>query len=282
MDRFTWHRSKIHSGPESGPASRGLGPAHRDALEEELVTRFRTQRVHSRRETFVMTMQKNAFRWAAVALALGLGIVACSTPTTTEMELGQQLRFTMPVDPADADATEGLFESVRAMESMLAQRPGLQVASVNLRGDDAATTLDLVVFGNDLDSDALVRDLTAAYPVLGSGVVDVEPLHTEIREPLYAKLSRQVLHIEVGGGSEEEIAARILAQLRTQGFGEGSDVQVQRADGMTTLHINAVGDGVVEEAVIEVNGGTLPENIDLGGAEAGEGSRVIIERVEKQ
>lgn len=287
MGRFAWHRPRptIRSGAdplEGSMAARGLDRAFRDGLEEELVSQFRAQRVRRRRGTFAMTMQKNAFRWAAIAVALGLGIVACSTPTTTELELGQQLSFTVPVDPADRDATESLFENVRAMEAMLSQRPGLEVATVTLSADDAATTLDLVVFGDDLDPDALVRELTTAYPVLGTGTIETEPLHTEIREPLYAKLSRQVLHLEVGGGSEEEIAARILEQLRAQGFDEGSKVQVQKADGTTTLQINAVGEGVVEETVIEVVGDELPETIEIGGTEGESGEHVIVERVKKQ
>lgn len=231
-----------------------------------------------------MTLQNNRFRWAAIALALGLGIVACSTPTTTELELGQQVRFTVPSDPAAVDAGDELMKHTREIVASLEQRPGLEVASVDLRGSESGTTLDLVMWGENLDAHALVRDLVAQYPVLQGAAVDVTPLHSEVREPLYAKLSRKVLNIEVGGGTDEEIRARILEQLHAGGFGEGSDVQVYQAEGRTTLQINAVGDGVVQEAVIEVVGDQLPESIELddGAGDPDANGRVIIERVKKQ
>lgn len=283
MARFARRRPRptIRSGHDHTSSANGLGAEHRAHLEEQLVARYRAQRVHRRRGMVQMAMQANVMRWATVAVALTLGVVACTTPTTTEVEMGHQIRFTVPADPAVIDRGDELMKSTKAIVEALESREGVEVATVDLRGSDTAVSLDLVLWGDGLDGDRLADDLIAQFPVLEGAAVEVHLLNGEVREPLYAKLSRQVLSIEIGGGSDEEIRAHILEQLRASGFGEGSDVTVQQSDGITTLQINAVGDGVEQETVIEVIGGPLPETVELGGEE-GEGERVIIEKVKKQ
>ena len=148
-----------------------------------------------------MAMQMKSMRWAAGALALVLGAVACTTPTSTDVEMGKQIQFTLPAElAADGSYAEvsNLLIDTKQVVQELADR-GVVRVNVGVREDvDGATTVELTIWDADLDAEQTIRDLTARFAALREADVDVSSLHTEIREPLYAKLSREILLVGQG------------------------------------------------------------------------------------
>lgn len=262
MGTWSWHRpgaQKTRRGPEMG-----FDPAHRDRLEEELVDQFRAQRAGRTRGTMMMNM--NGMRWVTLGLALALGIAACATPTTTEVTMGERVTFTIPANGTDVAAADALFAQTSDVVEAIRTRPGVEDVSVSVNEvEGGPVTLDLMVWGRDLDTGHMVRELTTSHAILANADVTRVPLKGEIHESFAKKLGREVLSLELDDGTAEEMRADILAQLAEQGWGEGAEVTVQRDGDQTTIGVTLEGDGMQTEQVIEFIGEGVPENIEIGG-----------------
>lgn len=222
-----------------------------------------------------MAMQTKAIRWAGVAVVLALGVVACTSPTSTELEMGKQIQFSLPTEEGKIDA------DVKHVLQDLEERGFDEVSIAFRETSDGMQVLDLAIWDPDLDAERAIRELTERHAALRAADVDVTSLHTIVEEPLYAKLSRDVLKIEVGGTeTDEELKARILSELAAKGL-DGSTVDVMTKDGVTTIDMTAEGDGVHDHDVIELKV-DAPTEVDLpvGGGEGEDG--VVVEEVEKK
>lgn len=261
MGTWSWRRPgapKTGRGPEMG-----VDPVRRDRLEEELVAQFRAQRAGRTRGTM---MNRYGMRWVALGLVLALGIAACATPTTTEVTMGERVTFTIPADGNDWDAADALFAQTRDVVEAIRARPGVDDVSVSVNEvEGGPVTLDLMVWGRDLEFSGLVRELAASHGVLAKADVTRTPLTGEIHESFAKKFGREVLSLELDDGTAEEMRADILAQLAEQGWGEGAEVTVQRDGGQTTIGVTLEGDGMQTEQVIEFIGEGVPESIEIGG-----------------
>ena len=189
-----------------------------DALEVDLVARYRLHYPHERRWLSLLNPWTRLARFATVGLVMVLlGVGACTTETTTEVALGKHLHVGLAIagDPARSAGLEAMVDWVRA-------RPGTEEANVNvemrLENDPPLVVLDVVVWDADLDGNQLVADLRAAFPALVEAGIIVTDLNTTITESWADRLGREIFRIDTGRGDAEEMRQRILEQIAAQGI----------------------------------------------------------------
>lgn len=215
--------------------ARGMRPEHRRELEARLVSRYRTNLSHRRRWLIMLNPWNRTARFALVGLALMiLGVGACSTSTTTEVDLGKKMTigFSAKTDAEVISVDTGL-------SNFLDTQPGIENVSVSLSEiDGGPTTLEVMAWGQDLDGEALVAELRRQVPELADADISFEPLSGTIEESYASKLKREIFQLEVDGATEQEIRAQILAQLAEQGVAEGdAKVEVIQQDGQTEIKV---------------------------------------------
>jgi len=169
--------------------------------------------------------------FALVGLALIiLGVGACSTSTTTEVDMGKKMTIGFTAK-ADID----MISVDTSLSNFLDTMPGIENVSVSISETvGGPMTIEVMAWGQDLDGDALVAELRRQVPELEDADISFETLSGTIEESFASKLKREVFQIEVDGATEEEIRAQILAQLAEQGVAEGdAQVEVIQQDGRT-------------------------------------------------
>ena len=174
-------------------------------------------------------------RFAVVGLALMvLGLGACTTSTTTEVDMGKKMTIGFSAK-ADAD----MISVDTSLSNFLDTQPGIENVSVSVcRTMDGPATIEVMAWGQDLDGDALVAELRRQVPELEDADISFETLNGTIEESYASKLKREIFQIEVDGATEEEIRAQILAQLAEQGVAEGDAVvEVIQQDGQTEIKV---------------------------------------------
>jgi hypothetical protein len=211
------------------------GPEHRQDLEKRLVSQYRTIQSRKRRWLVMLNPWNRVGRIALVGLALIiLGVGACSTSTTTEVEMGKKMTigFSAQTDAEMISVDTGLA-------NFLDTQPGIENVSVSITDiDGGPSTFEVMAWGQDLDGDALVAELRRQVPELKEADISFETLSGTIKESYADKLRREVFQIEVDGATEEEIRAQILAQLAEQGVAEGdAKIEVIQENGLTEIKV---------------------------------------------
>jgi hypothetical protein len=174
-------------------------------------------------------------RFAIVALALFiLGVGACTTSTTTEVEMGKKMSIGLS---AQTDAE--MISIDTGLSNFLDTQPGIENVSVSISETmDGPKTIEVMAWGQNLDSEALIAELRRQVPELKDADIAVESLTGTIEESFASKLKREVFQMEVDGATAEEIRAQILAQLAEQGVAEDdAQVEVLMEDGMTEIKV---------------------------------------------
>jgi len=174
-------------------------------------------------------------RFALVGLALVmLGVGACTTSTTTEVDMGKKMTIGFS-SKADVD----MISIDTGLDNFLDTQPGIENVSVSISETvDGPKIIEVMAWGQDLDGDALVAELRRQVPELEDADISFETLSGTIEESFASKLKREVFQLEVDGATEEEIRAQILAQLAEQGVAEGdAQVEVIQQDGMTEIKV---------------------------------------------
>jgi len=220
------HEPDIANGPR---------PEHRRELEVDLACRYRTQQSRKRRWLVMLNPWNRTARFAAFGLALlVLGVGACSTSTTTEVDMGKKMTIGFS---AQTDAE--MISIDTGLSNFLDTQPGIENVSVSISETvGGPKTINVMAWGRDLDGDALVAELRRQVPELKEADIAFETLSGTIEESFASKLKREVFQIEVDGATEEEIRAQILAQLAEQGVAEGdAQVEVIQQDGMTEIKV---------------------------------------------
>jgi len=174
-------------------------------------------------------------RIALVGVALIiLGVGACSTSTTTEVDMGKKMTigFSAQTDAPMISVDTGL-------SNFLDTQPGIENVSVSIHEMcGGPKTIEVMAWGQDLDGDALVAEMRRQIPELKDAEIEFETLSGTIEESYASKLRREVFQIEIDGATEEEIRAQILAQLAEQGVAEGdAQVEVIQQDGQTEIKV---------------------------------------------
>jgi len=174
-------------------------------------------------------------RFALVGLAvIMLGVGACTTSTTTEVDMGKKMSIGFSAK-ADVD----MISIDTGLSNFLETQPGIENVSVSISETvDGPKLIEVMAWGQDLDGDALVAELRRQVPELQDADISFETLSGTIEESFASKMKRQIFQMEVDGGTEEEIRAQILAQLAEQGVAEGDAVvEVHMENGQTEIKV---------------------------------------------
>ncbi len=210
-------------------------PEHRSELEGRLVSQYRTAQSRKRRWLIMLNPWNRTARFALVGLALiMLGVGACTTSTTTEVDMGKKMSIGFSAK-ADVD----MISIDTGLSNFLDTQPGIENVSVSISETvDGPKLIEVIAWGQDLDGDALVAELRRQVPELEDADISFETLSGTIEESFASKMKREVFQLEVDGATEEEIRAQILAQLAEQGVAEGDAVvDIQMKDGQTEIKV---------------------------------------------
>jgi hypothetical protein len=182
----------------------------------------------------------------AVMVLLALGIAACTVPTSYEVGMGQKLNITLP-DKGGACAD--LEPTLREISHYLDGLPGVEQAGVAVRVMGGATTIELMVWGQDLAAGDLAADLRSRFPLLAEAQITTEELSGTVHGSLAQAFGHAAFGLEVDAGTAEEARQQILQQLAAQGFGGDAQVEVvDDADGRRTIRVQLSDSCMVDEA----------------------------------
>jgi len=223
----------------------------KQALEADLLSRYRTLHPNNRRWLMLLNPWNRIARFVLTGLALCAIVVgACTTETTTEVELGKHLQLGLEADNED-QPTEGRFQftfiylspedvtkEANNMSSLLMSQPGVEDANVSINQQSTGeVNLDVLAWGDGLNTDELLSTLTEEYPSLAEASVTISDLNTKVKESYASKIGRAVFSVEVGGTDPEELRQQVLEQLAEQGFNGNAEVDIQTDGDQQTITI---------------------------------------------
>ncbi len=214
---------------------------HRKLLEDELLLRYRN--IHSKKKRLLNMLNPHTpfARFAVLGLAmLLLGVTACSTQTTTEVEIGKHasVRFAGELQTPNGEKTIDINQRIQVVMNELMVTDGIEDCNVNIEQDgEGNLTLGLTLFGNDIDGEAVIVMLQSSFPEMPEAEILVEVLEGTIEESWAERFGREVFHFESDGGSDEEIRAQVLQQIQEQGFEGETEVIVNTEGGEQTIEI---------------------------------------------
>lgn len=218
---------------------------HRERLQAGLLDAYRDRHPRNRRYLMLLNPWNRAARLALAGLAVALlGVGACTTSTTTEVEMGQKLTITMAGLTGDK-ADDGLKQLEGELDRFFASRPEVEGVNFNLRGSEAGTVFEVMAWGDEVNAAALEADLREQVPGLAATTVSIEPLTGSVRENLLEHFGHEVLGLEMqlSGETADEIRAQIMAQMAAAGIDGDAHVQVEETpDGRKTITVEVKGE----------------------------------------
>jgi hypothetical protein len=190
-------------------------------------------------------------RIALVGLSLCLVVVAaCTTETITDVEVGKRVQMNLDgeagAQPEDGQALfifkyvspDDVTREAKKLTDVLIVQPGVSDASVSInQQSNGEATIDMLVWGEHLDTGALVNTLVESNPMLANASVTVDDLNATVKETYASKIGRKLFHVEVGGSNPEELRAQVLEQLAAQGFTGHASVEVETEGDQQIIHI---------------------------------------------
>jgi len=234
-DRLNENLKRLHA--QSSPDFQ-----HQQALEEELLLRFRNNKSQKKRWINFLNPHNAFARFAVLGLAmLLLGVGACSE-TITEVEVGKKVSISLRSGDPNFDESIDLNARIKELNEVLSNSAGVKEinfsVSDNISENGTNTDLSFVLFGDSLDDDVLINLINNDFPDLASAEITIENLQGTITENWAKRFGREVFHIETDGSTDEEIQAQVLQQLADQGFGGEAKVIVNTEGEMQTIEIN--------------------------------------------
>jgi len=231
---------------------RGNNPdgSHRESLENDLMLRYR--KIHSQKKRLITMLnpQTRFARFAVIGLAmLLLGVGACSTETTTDVEIGKQVsvRLDGQLTTPNGEKTIDINERIQEVVKQFSSADGVEEVNVNIEQDgEGNLALSIMLFGDDIDSETLTAMLRDSFPEMPDAEVLVEVLEGTIEESWAERFGREVFNFESDGGSDEEVRAQVLHQIYEQGFEGDAEVNVTTEGGEQTIEIIMTEEEVVE------------------------------------
>ena len=214
---------------------------HRDRLESTVLDAYRDRYPLHRRWLMLLNPWTRTARLAMAGLAVALlGVGACSTSTTTEVEMGQKMTIGLTAK------SEVDFRAVEAdLNRVFSAHPEIEGVNFNLRGIDGQTVFEIMAWGQDVDAAKLEAELREQVPALAGASVKVEPLNGSVRENLLSHFGHEVLglEMEVSGETADEIRQQILAQMSAAGLSGDAQVQVETTpDGRKLIRVEVKGE----------------------------------------
>lgn len=224
--------------------------SHRESLEKDLMLHYRNNHSSKKRLITMLNPQTRFARFAVIGLAvLLLGVGACSTQTTTEVEIGKQVSVTLDgeLSTPNGEKTIDINARIQEVVQQFSSSEGIDGVNVNIEQDGQGNlALSLMLLGDDLDGEALTNMLRESFPEMPDAEILVEIIGGSIEESWAQRFGREVFHIETDGASEEEIRAQVLQQIYEQGFEGEAEVIVTNDGDEQTIEIIMTEDEVVE------------------------------------
>lgn len=210
-------------------------------LEKDLLLRYRQTHSSGKRWYSMLKLQTRFARMAVAGLAvLLLGLGACTTETSTEVEVGKQLRIDLAghLQGARGMKTIDLNQRIQKVVQDFSAAPGVENVNVNLdQNGEGDLALSLVLMGDNLDRETLTTLVRKNFPELPDADIQVQSLEGSLTESWAHRLGREVFHLDADGQSVEEIRAQVFQQLADQGFQGDAEVKVTAGDGRQTIEI---------------------------------------------
>ena len=169
----------------------------------------------------------------ASAWCVGLLFGACQVPTTHSVAVGKRVSL----------ETDAKVELTRGVVDTLSELPGVDNVSVSVsESSDGPNRIDLLVWGRDVSSPAILSTLRAAMPAADGARVTVEDLEGTLHEKLGDRLGRDLFKFEIDADTEDEIRHQVLQQLAEHGFSGNAAVSVSEEDGHRVIQIDTSGE----------------------------------------
>ena len=226
------------------------------ALEDDLLSRYRSLHPQNRRWLVLLNPWNRTARFGFAGLAACLLVLgACTTETITEVEVGKQVIMNVETDVnVDVNVEPFIYQSIRILQEklilqeirilqeiledsihiyredlrqprneiseLLTAQPGVEDASVSAsvgEGGDPYISVDILVFGSDLDGEGLVSALTDSYPSLSQATVTINNLRTTFSESLASRIGRTVFRVKGSRPDPYELRLQALEELAARG-----------------------------------------------------------------
>jgi len=199
-----------------GPAGRP-DQTFRHDLEHELLARY--SRKYSRRRGLNMLMRNWWTRPVfATLFVMSLGIAACTTPTSYDVELGQQMSIKLPTMDKSFD------NQVGGIMSYLDGLPETNAVLATIKESvDGPMALEVAVWGDDLDIVAITEELRERFPVLEAAVIENDPMMGSVETTVAGRLEHALLDGKPHQESLHEITEEMSQELHLRGYDDASD-----------------------------------------------------------
>jgi hypothetical protein len=204
------------------------------ALEADLLSRYRKLHPQNRRWLVLLNPWNRTARLGLAGLVAFLLVVgACTTETTTGVEVGKQVIVNMERD-VNVDVNvdlrfiyeffyidqENPSQPQNEISDLLTAQPGVEDVSVSASvGEEGEryVNVDILVFGSDLDGEGLVSALTGSFPSLSHAAVTINDLRTTFSESLASKIGRTLFGVEGSRPNPHELRLQVLEELAARG-----------------------------------------------------------------
>lgn len=174
----------------------------------------------------------------AGVLGVAVAVGACVMPAEYPVSLGYGFDLSLPAERWAAVEPEALAEHIKSL-------PGVERVEIRLFQtkqervvDDGPRTvaeewrLQLFVFGDAMDEEALRTDLQARFPALAGLQLRDMPLQGTVHGTLGGKLSHHFLDVVIDEHGVEEAERRVLAGLVAEGVApEDAKVDITEHEG---------------------------------------------------
>jgi len=198
------------------------GRTFRDDLETELLARY--SRKYSRRRGLNMLLRNWWTRPVFAGLVvMSLGIAACSTPTSYDVELGQQMSITLPTMDKSFD---GQIDEIMTYLDELPQTN--EVLATIMETIDGPISLDVAVWGDDLDIVAITEELRRRFPVLETAVIENDPMLGSVETSLARRMEHEFFAKEPARESLIEISEEMSQELHLRGYSDVSELVMKQ------------------------------------------------------
>jgi hypothetical protein len=222
--------------------------AHEDALVAALARRpggATAAGMPERERGWSTWLRLPRFALAGV-LGAAVAVGACVMPAEYPVALGYGFEITLP-----AERWAELDPEVIALH--LDDQPGVERIEIRVHrtqeehADARGVTVDddmrmqLFVFGDAVDSDAILTDLRESFPELADAELRDVPLSGTVRGTFGGKLSHDLLDVVIDQHGVEEAERRVLAALAAEGIAPENarvDITEERgADGARRIEV---------------------------------------------
>lgn len=209
--------------------------ANGKALEADLLSRYRELYPKNRRWLVLLNPWNRAARFGIAGLAACLLLVgACTFEVNVEVDVGKQVVMNLPTDAEDEHRfihtfiyryrinVENADQVQEEISELLTTEPGVEDVSVSVsieeeeEGEeevDHDVSVDVLIFGPDLDGEGLVTVLKDSFPFLSDAAVTINDLRTTFSESLASWIGRTLFRLRGERPDAQELRLQVMEEL---------------------------------------------------------------------